>query len=131
MLPHERAPIRRPSLGLPPAVLAGLLATLTSACSTLPDSVLPEHQDHTFHASYVIGSDGRLVFPSTTRNLIIRQIHLTPKPLSEQFELQRRWFVYPAGTTVHARGQLRAYASPSGDIPELGDLLPNAKLHQD
>lgn len=102
-----------------------------SACSTLPDSVLPKHQDHTFHASYVVGDDGRLVFPSTTRSLVIRQIRLTPKPLSEQFGSERRWFVYPAGTTVQARGQLRAYADPSGDIPELSELLPNAKLHQE
>jgi hypothetical protein len=104
---------------------------LSCACSTLPDSERPSHQDYTFHASYVVGSDGRLVFPSTTRSLVIRQIQLTPKPLSEQFELNRRWFVYPAGTTVHAHGQLRSYADASGDIPELSALLPNAKLHQD
>jgi hypothetical protein len=112
-------------------VFAGLLTTLFGACSTLPDSVLPKHQDHTFHASYVIGGDGRLVFPSTTRDLVIRQIRLTPKPLSEQFESERRWFNYPAGTTVQARGQLRAYADPSGDIPKLSELLPNATLHQE
>ena len=103
---------------------------LPGACSTLPDSERPLHQDHTFHASYLVGNDGRLVFPSTTRNLVIRQIQLTPKPLSEQFERDLRWFVYPAGTTVHARGQLRSYADASGDIPELPTLLPNATLHQ-
>ena len=104
---------------------------LFSACSTLPDSVLPAHQDHNFHASYVIGSDGRLVFPSTTRSLVIHKFLLSPKPLSEQFGSERRWFVYPAGTTVHARGELRTYADASGEIPELSDLLPNAKLHQE
>lgn len=112
-------------------VFTGLLTMLLHACSTLPDSELPAHQDHNFHASYVIGSNGRLVFPSTTRNLVIRKFQLSPNPLSEQFGSDRRWFVYPAGTTVHASGELRAYADAAGEIPKLSELLPKAKLHQE
>lgn len=129
MLPDDPAPTRRPSLRLPSTVVACLLTFLLTACSTLPESVLPEHQDHTFHASYLIGSDGRLVLPSTTRSLVIRKIQLSPRPLDEQFASGQRWFLYPAGTTVHARGQLRAYADATGKVPELSELLPRAKLH--
>ena len=100
-------------------------------CSTLPVPTHPEHVDHQFHASFDVGEDGRLVFPTTTRELVVRSIELMPKPAGEQFAAEQRWFVYPAGTSVQARGQLRIYANPSGVIPKLADVLPNARLHTD
>ena len=134
MLPDDCSATRRRSSALPTPAAAILLlamsATIPSACSTVPDPELPPHRDHTFHARYLIGDDGRLAFPCTTRSLVIRDVQLTPKPIDERFDAETRWFLYPAGTTVHARGHLRAYAAPSGNIPQLSDLLPNAKLLQ-
>ena len=132
MLPDELAASRRRSRGLAGACratqLARSLALLLAACSTLPEHHQPAHADHDFDASFAVGEDGRLLFPITTRNLVVRQIELQPKPLGEQFLAEQRWFLYPAGTRVRAQGQLRAYQNESGTIPLLRELLPHAKL---
>ena len=127
MLPDDLPAIRCASRGL----LAILGVILGSSCSTLPAPHQPAHMDHDFHASFVVGVDGRLQFPTTTRELVVRTIELLPRPAGEQFQDQQRWFLYPVGTTVHVHGQLRAYANAAGIIPELGELLPNARLHKD
>ena len=113
---------------MPAWLLAGWIAVASSSCSSLPKAEHPHHKDHSFHASYVIGADGRLVFPTTSRDLIINDLQLTPEPSAEKFRNDQRWFVYPPGKIVHAHGSLRAYANESGAIPELDQLLPHAKL---
>ena len=128
MLPDEPALFRCRSLRLPPWLLAGWIAVASSSCSSLPKAEHPQHKDHSFRASYVIGEDGRLMFPSTSRDLIIKDLQLTPEPSAEKFHNDQRWFVYPPGKIVHAHGSLRAYANESGIIPELDQLLPSAKL---
>lgn len=108
--------------------VAWLVAAIGSSCSTVPDDVLPPHVDHAFHATYRVGTDGRLAFPVTTRDLVIRDLQLSPEPGREEFGNEGRWFVYPTGTTVHARGSLRIYATDDGSQPKLRDVLPGATL---
>lgn len=128
MLPDEPALFRCRSRGILAWILAGWIAVTSSGCSTLPKAEHPQHKDHSFHARYVIGEDGRLMFPSTTRDLIINHVQLMPKPSAEEFRGNQRWFIYPPGKIVHAHGSLRAYASESGAIPKLQQLLPHAIL---
>jgi len=114
-----------------PRLLAAIVAIALGSCSTLPVPSHPAHVDHRFHASFKVDRDGRLHLPVTTRDIVVQSLELLPKPAGELFAAEQRWFVYPAGTSVQVRGQLRLYASPSGVIPKLAEVLPNATLHTD
>jgi hypothetical protein len=96
------------------------------SCSTLPDASVPPHLDHDFLAVFQVGQDGKLHFPTTSRNLVVRSVTLQPEPASEAFDGDQRWFVYPPGITVRVRAQIRAYASGDSKIPSLHDILPAA-----
>ncbi|MEC8652848.1 MAG: hypothetical protein VYA51_03915 [Planctomycetota bacterium] len=118
MLLDARAWFRVALLGLP------------AACSTMPPQTLPPHVDHEFDARYTVGQDGALRLPVTRRNLVIRELDLQPAPIAEAFGEGVRTLRYRPGTTVTARGALRAYAKPDGAMPTLEELLPGAALRR-
>lgn len=99
-----------------------------TACSLLPPTGTPPHADWSFRAGYVIDQTGRLPFPVTTRELVVRDLQLDPAPLGEGFADGARWFVYPAGTAVDVHGVLRIYQRHDGSQPSLADVLPDADL---
>jgi hypothetical protein len=104
-----------------------LLPLAAAACSTLPPASYPPFVDHDVRAEYVVGDDGRLGFPVTTREFVVQSLRLEPAPLDEHFDAAgRRWFVYAGGTAVTARCRLRVYALPDGSEPPLAQLLPGA-----
>lgn len=105
-----------------------VLTAIFSGCSSLPPTTTPPHRDYGVNATYLIGEDGKLCFPSTTQQLIVRSITLTPHPTGEEFQDNERWFLYPEGTKVHVRAKLRAYAIEGGGMTALQDLLPGATL---
>lgn len=96
----------------------------------MPPQTLPPHVDHEFDARYTVGRDGALRLPVTRRDLVIRELDLQPAPTAEAFGEGVRTLRYPPGTTVAARGALRAYAKPDGAMPTLEELLPGAALRR-
>lgn len=84
-------------------------AGATSGCSTMPPASVPEHQDYELDYQFVVLADGKLPFPMTTREVVVRSLTLDPEPANEHFEAQQRWFAYAPDTVVRVRGQLRVY----------------------
>ncbi len=119
MLPDARRGIRGLLLGA---------AAAAAACSTMPTPSLPRHVDYAFDARYVVGEDGALQLPASTRALVVRRLELEPQPLGETFAPGRRTLRYAPGTEVRAAGALRAYADDGGALPTLRSLLPGAEL---
>ena len=107
--------------------LAVLLLAALGACSTLPPATFPEFEDHHVAAEFVVSRDGRLLLPSTTRWLVVRELTLDPQPERERFDGGHRWFEYPAGTAVRVSCRLRAYANPDGRVPKLSEILVDAR----
>ena len=108
------------------ALLSPLLAI--AACSVMPDAARPTFVDYSFDARYLVGDDGALHLPTSSRVLVIRSLDLAPPPLSESFESDGRTLRFAPGTAVRARGALRAYAAQNGALPTLQQLLPGAEL---
>lgn len=121
---HPAPPAPRRSSRRCPALVAFALA----ACSALPPAHYPRFADHELTAAYVVGEDGRLWFPATSRDVVVGALQLDPPPLGERFgDGGQRWFVYPRGTEVTARCRLRVYAA-AGAPPTLEALLPGAVI---
>ena len=104
------------------------VSLLLAACSVVPDASYPPFDEHHFAADFVVPADGRLPFPASSRCLTIQELHVSPAPHGEQFgEQGERWLLYAAGTAVHVRGRVRAYAGVDGHRPGVAELLPGAK----
>ena len=97
-----------------------------AACSALPEPHFPSHAEHDVEAEFVIASDGRLVLPQSSRDLVVHELRLDPPPLNVRFDDGERWFAYEPGTRVVVRSRFRTYGS--GGLPPAlaSDALPGA-----
>lgn len=111
------------------SALLSLLAALCCGCASLPAPSWPKHEQHAFVADFVVGDDGELPLPSSTRDVVVRRLLLAPRPLHESFDDDGgRTFRYAPGTKVRVEGVLRVYADDDGVVPSLQQLLPGASL---
>ena len=104
-----------------------LVAAAASSCSSLPDAHYPPFVEHEIDASFLVDETGELPFPATTRDIVVRSLQLDPTPTGERFDDSgQRFFLYPPGSAVTARCQVRIYAGRDGTQRTVADLLPLA-----
>ena len=76
------------------------IVSFFGACSNVPPATWPAFAEHHVAAEFVVPADGLLPMPLTSWSLVVRELTAEPAPHGERFEGGRRWFVYPAGTSV-------------------------------
>jgi len=108
------------------ALAAALLGAL-AACSTLPPPTQEAHRDHHVAAEFVVADNGRLLLPSSSGSLVVREFVLQPPPLAEHFHEQQRWFQYAPGTRVTVTGRFRTYATGGGGPAGAATVLAGAR----
>ena len=87
------------------ALLSPLLAI--AACSVMPDAARPTFVDYSFDARYLVGDDGALHLPTSSRALVIRSLDLAPPPLSESFESDGRTLRFAQKSPSHGLAKIQ------------------------
>src|SRR5262249_25973685 len=123
---------RLPRTAMPPVMGRILLgaAALAAACSTLPPTEWPPHDERTIVAEYAVADGVLVALPLRGPDRTIPECQLDPARLHDRFPADQRLLELPRGCArLRVRCRYRAYGNGGAPPPPPTELFPGATIH--